>query len=121
MVRIMIKPYMSNLDTIINALEDMKAEAITLVDVKKSTTITDYMLFVTGLNVRHNRSMMQMLIELSSKCEHLSKAKIEGDDNCQWILVNFGDIVVHLMTAETRSYYAIDQFWQQQAQNSSAV
>ena len=96
----------------------MKAVDITLLDVKSSTTITDYMLFVTGLNIRHNRSMMQALVELAPKLA-LGKARVEGEDTCQWILVNYGDIVIHLMTAETRAYYAIDQFWQQQTHKPS--
>lgn len=113
----MNKQTMNNLDTIVHALEDMKATDITLLDVRESTTITDYMLFVTGLNIRHNRSMMQMLLDLSPKLQ-LGKARVEGDDTCQWILVNYGDIVIHLMTQETRSYYAIDQFWRQQIEKT---
>lgn len=101
---------MSDLDKIISTLDDVKSPKITHLDVSGITSMTDHMLIATGNNVRHNRAMMQALLDLSPQLS-MPKPQIEGEDYCQWILVNFGDVIVHIMLPDTREYYAIEKLW----------
>lgn len=101
---------MSDLDEIVTALEDMKSPKITCLEIGHITSMADHMLIVTGNNVRHNRAMMQALVDLHPKLS-LPKPRIEGEDYCQWILVNYGDVIIHIMLPDTREYYAIEKLW----------
>ena len=101
---------MTDLDKIITALEDMKATNLNCLDIGRITSMADHMIIVTGTSTRHNRAMMQALQEIAPELSY-GKPRIEGDDYCQWILVNFGDVIVHIMLADMREYYAIEKLW----------
>ena len=101
---------MTDLDRILASLDDMKAVDLVSLDVKHLTSITDHMVIVTGNNTRHTRSMMLALIDLAPTLS-FQKPQIEGDDHCEWILVNFGEVIVHIMLPQTRQYYAIEKLW----------
>lgn len=101
---------MKILDCVINTLQDMKATDIACLDVAKLTSITDHMVIATGNTTRHTRSMMNALLDMAVK-ESFQKPTCEGDDDCQWVLVNFGDVICHIMIPETRQYYALEKLW----------
>lgn len=101
---------MTDIEQIISNLEDMKAVEINHLDVANITSMTDHMIIVTGNNVRHTRAIMQSLTCLHPNLS-LPKPRVEGDDYCEWILVNFGEVIVHIMLPDTRAYYGIDNLW----------
>lgn len=103
---------MTDQDQILSTLNDMKAVDIVTLDVRTITTITDTMVIVSGNNTRHVRSIMNALLDIAPKLSY-GKPTIEGDDHCEWILVNFGDIIVHIMQPQIREYYAIEKLWSQ--------
>ena len=103
---------MTDQEHILSTLNDMKAVDVITLDVRKMTTITDVMIIVTGNNSRHTRSIMNALIDIAPTLS-FGKPVIEGDDHCEWILVNFGDVIVHIMQPQTRQYYAIEKLWSQ--------
>ena len=103
---------MTDQEHILSTLNDMKAVDVITLDVRNMTTITDVMIVVTGNNSRHTRSIMNALIDIAPKLS-FGKPVIEGDDHCEWILVNFGDVIVHIMQPQTRQYYAIEKLWSQ--------
>ncbi len=94
----------------IGVLEDMKAKAINKINVSELTSISDHMIFCTGTSSRHARSIVDKLSE-KVKEENHQVLGIEGYDSGQWILIDLGVIIVHVMLADVRSFYKLDDLW----------
>ena len=101
---------MEPLDSIIHTLEDMKGIDMVSLDVKKLTSITDDMVIVSGNTSRHTRSMMNALLDMAVD-RKFEKPRVEGDEDGQWILVNFGDVICHIMLPDVRRHYALEKLW----------
>lgn len=99
-----------------SALEDLKGADILEIDVRGKTSIADLMIIVTGTSVRHVRSLAD---NVRLKCKDLGHVPlgVEGDSQSDWVLVDLGDIIVHVMTDEKREFYALEKLW---AVNSEA-
>lgn len=98
------------LDTALRALEDAKGEDIKVLDVSTLTDVTDYMIVATGTSDRHVRALADKLLEAMNNAGH-RQLGMEGEEDRDWILVDFVDIVVHLMRAKTRSRYDLESLW----------
>ena len=98
------------LERIIEAVGNAKGLNISVMDVRELTDISDYMVIVTGSSNRHVKSIMQTVMrELrDSDCKPIG---IEGEDYAQWILLDFTDVLVHVMLAETREFYNLERLW----------
>ncbi len=97
-------------DLAITALEDAKGRDIHTMDVRGLTDITDYMLVVSGTSDRHVRSVADKLVD-AMKQHGYRPLGAEGEAGAEWILVDFGDIVVHLMLPKTRELYDLEKLW----------
>jgi ribosome-associated protein len=97
-------------DLAIQALDDMKGIDIVPLDVRELTDITDYMVICTGRSTRHVKALADN-VAIKAKEMHVSHVHIEGDRESEWILVDLGDVVVHLMLAATRSFYSLEDLW----------
>lgn len=97
-------------DFIFAALDADKALDITAINLKGKTTIADHMLIATGTSSRHVSSMAQKLAEKLS-AERKIKARIEGKETGDWVIVDAGDVIVHLFRAEVRSFYNLEKLW----------
>ncbi|MCG8383339.1 MAG: ribosome silencing factor [Gammaproteobacteria bacterium] len=93
------------------ALEDLKARAIVEIDVRGKTTVSDVMLIATGTSSRHIKSLADHVIEKAKQEEHMPLG-IEGHGRSDWVLVDLGDVIVHIMTEESRDFYALEKLWQ---------
>lgn len=95
---------------ITNALDDLKAQDVQVLDVRSITDVTDYMVFATGTSNRHVGSLAEH-VALEAKKAGLPAMGIEGADAREWVLVDFSDVLVHVMQAETRAFYALEDLW----------
>lgn len=100
------------LNTVLNDLHDLKALDVLPLDVQNMTTITDYMVIATGNSGRHVRSLVENLIN-QMKARDITPLHVEGDPQNEWLLVDFGDIIVHVMQASTRDFYQLEKLWSQ--------
>ena len=99
--------------TIINTLNQHQAHDITVLDVHKATTLTDTMIICSGNSSRHTLALKNYIVETIKK-QHpeVSIPNIEGENTGEWVLMDYQDIIVHIMLPETRSFYNIEQLWQ---------
>ncbi len=98
------------LDFVKDSLESVKAENITIIPVEKITSITNYMIIATGTSTIHVRSIADKLIE-KAKEKNIHILSTEGQRQAEWILVDLGDVIVHVMQETSRSYYHLEKLW----------
>ncbi|NKF21371.1 ribosome silencing factor [Solimonas marina] len=94
----------------LNALEDLKGQDITVLDVQKLTTVTDTMIICTGTSNRHVKSLAQNVAEDAKHAGH-QPLGLEGTDQGEWVLVDLGGVVVHVMQAQARAFYQLEKLW----------
>ncbi len=99
---------------VITALEDLKAENISHINLEGISGFTDRMVFASGNSNRHVKSIAQSVIDAVKKA-NLTVTGVEGEEVGDWILVDLGDIVLHVMLPETRDFYDIERLWSDQA------
>lgn len=92
-------------------IEDMKGRDIVTLDVSKKSSFADYMLVCSGNSKRHVISIAQSL-NIECRAAGIEALGVEGNDVGEWALVDLGDVVVHVMTDETRDNYQLEQLWE---------
>jgi len=96
---------------VIDALEDRKAVNITTLDVREFSSVADYMVVAEGTSRRHVASVADHLV-YKVKQAGLLPIGVEGQDSAEWVLVDLGDVIVHVMMPDTRAYYDLEKLWQ---------
>ncbi|MFL6624689.1 MAG: ribosome silencing factor [Sulfurifustis sp.] len=100
---------------ILDALDDAKARDVTVLDVRKIAVFTDYMIIVTGTSNRHVVAVADNVIDRLR--EHGRRpAGVEGMEGGDWVLIDFGDVVVHVMRQQTRDFYNLEKLWSEAKQ-----
>ena len=95
---------------VIEALEDIKGFDIIDLDVRKLTSITDYMIIVSASSTRQTRALANN-VQDKMKELNVEIVGIEGEGEGDWVLVDIGDIIVHIMTPTTRAYFNLEELW----------
>lgn len=95
---------------IVAALEDIKAKDIAVLDVSKLTSMADYMIIASADSNRQTRALSSNVQE-KLKERDMPPIGVEGEDNGEWVLVDFGAIVVHIMQPAIREYYSLEELW----------
>jgi len=95
---------------VVEQLEDLKAKEISVLDVKGLSSVTDYMVVASGTSNRHVKSVAHNLVS-EMKDQGVMPLGVEGDDVSEWVLVDLGDVVVHIMLAQTRDFYQLEKLW----------
>ena len=95
---------------ILDALDEAKAEDIRQLDVRKLTDITDFMVIASGTSHRHVHAMTERVREAVRK-KKLRPIGIEGEAENDWILMDYADVVVHLMMPQVREFYSLERLW----------
>jgi len=96
--------------TAVAALEDIKARDITVLDVRKLTTLYDTLIIATAESNRQVKALSQHVRE-ALKTAGANIIGVEGEQSGEWVLVDGGDIVVHIMQPATRAYYNLEELW----------
>jgi ribosome-associated protein len=98
------------LDIVLTSLNDGKAIDVDLYDVKKLTSMSDYILIASGRSRRQVSALADKLIQTvkENKFETLG---VEGKTEGEWVLVDLGDIIVHIMHPSSREYYQLEKLW----------
>lgn len=91
-------------------LDADQADDVVVIELTGKTTIADYMIVASGRNPRHIAAMAEHVRE-KVKALGLGEAGIEGMAQCDWVLIDAGDVIVHLFRPEVRSFYNIEKMW----------
>lgn len=97
---------------VVTTLDNAKAEDITVLNVRKLTTVTDIMIICSGRSTRHVKAIAEQIVT-DIKRHKLKPLGVEGTDSAEWIIVDIGDIIVHIMLPTTRKYYNLEELWQE--------
>lgn len=95
---------------IANFLEDKKGEDIVILDIKGIASFTDYFVIVSGTSQRMLQSLANSLIR-DIKTQFHKTSQPEGQADAGWILLDYGDVIVHLFSPEQREYYRLEELW----------
>ncbi len=94
----------------LQALDALKAENVIIIDVRNHANFTDFMIIASGSSSRHVKSIANEVVE-TAKSGNLPPLGVEGEDVGEWILVDLGDVIVHVMLPETRQFYELEKLW----------
>lgn len=95
----------------VDAVVDKKGSDITLLDIREQTTFADYFLICNGENERQLQALADGLIEKAKKTTRILANSVEGEPRSGWLLIDFGDLVVHLFSPQKRDYYNLEELW----------
>ncbi|HIX60998.1 MAG TPA: ribosome silencing factor [Candidatus Halomonas stercoripullorum] len=95
---------------VLDALDDLKAKDVALLDVSRLTSVTDLMVVASGTSTRHVAALANNVVE-RVKAEGIQPLGVEGEAGADWVLVDLGDLVVHVMLPETRALYDLERLW----------
>ena len=95
---------------VLAALEDAKANDVRQLDVRRLTDITDWMVVASGTSTRHVLALADQ-VRTQVKAQGLSPIGTEGESGSDWVLLDYGDVVVHLMLPDTRGFYDLEGLW----------
>jgi ribosome-associated protein len=98
------------LDVILTSLASSKAEDIVKIDLRGKSEIADWMVVASGRSSRQVAAMAEQLVD-TLKQDHGRLAKVEGRDTGDWVLVDFGDAIIHVFRPEVREFYQLEKMW----------
>lgn len=104
----------SVLKAVMTCLDDSKAEEITTIDIREKSALADYMVVASGRSGRHVSAVADHLLR-ELKALGFKSIKVEGLQSADWVLVDIGDIIVHLFRPEVREFYSLEKMWQMPA------
>ena len=95
---------------VVEALEELKGKDIVKLDVRNLTTVTDYMIVASGSSNRHVKSLADAVAAKSKAAGH-RPAGVEGENGGEWVLLDLGDTLVHVMLPRVREFYNLEKLW----------
>ena len=98
------------IETVLASLEDSKAEDIVSIDIRRKSSLGDYMVVASGRSHRHVAAVAEHLLQ-ALKDEGHGQARVEGLPSADWVLVDAGDVIVHIFRPEVREFYNIEKLW----------
>ena len=98
------------LKTVRAALVELKAKDAVEIDVRGKSSVTDYMVIASGTSTRHVKSIANEVVVFAKKLD-IMPLGVEGEREAEWVLVDLGDVVVHVMLPRVREFYALERLW----------
>ena len=92
------------------AVEDLKAKDVVEIDVRGKTSVCDYIVIASGTSTRHVKSIADEVVRKVKDLDVLPLG-VEGEREAEWVLVDLGDVVVHVMLPRVREFYALERLW----------
>ncbi|NQY43823.1 MAG: ribosome silencing factor [Legionellales bacterium] len=102
------------------ALEDLKAQNITVINVQKMTSITDYLVICTSRSRKHGQSLSENVRQHIKQMGY-KNPNIQGLETCEWIIVDMNSVVLHIMLPEIRDFYQLEKLWDKDLVISNVV
>lgn len=103
-------PSSDALATVLASLDDSKAEDITTIDIQGKSALGDHMVIASGRSHRHVGAVAEHLLS-ALKQAGFGSARVEGKESADWVLIDTGDIIVHIFRPEVRSFYNLEKMW----------
>ena len=100
----------SLLKTVHAAVEELKAKDVVEIDVRGKSSVCDYMVIASGTSTRHVKSIADEVVKFAKKLDVMPLG-VEGEREAEWVLVDLGDVVVHVMLPRVREFYALERLW----------
>lgn len=97
--------------TIVNTLDEKKGEQILLLDIEEHCSFTDYFIICTAISDRTIKALANEVQKAVKETHSLKVWGVEGDPDGGWILMDYGDVILHLFGKETREYYQLEELW----------
>ncbi len=104
-------------DLVVHELSEMKALDIKVMDVRGLTTIADYMVVASGTSDRHVKAMSDKLVDAMKQAGQRPLG-VEGENDGEWILADFGDVIAHVMLPQVREFYKLESLWEPDQQDA---
>jgi ribosome-associated protein len=98
------------LETVLSSLDDSKAENIVPIDIQGKSPLADHMVVASGRSHRHVAAVAEHLIKALKEAGH-GTARVEGLQSADWVLIDAGDVIVHVFRPEVREFYNIEKMW----------
>ncbi len=98
------------LDSVHAAVAELKAKDVVEIDVRGKSSVTDYMVIASGTSSRHVKSIADEVVRFAKKLD-VQPLGVEGEQEAEWVLVDLGDVVVHVMLPRVREFYALERLW----------
>ena len=98
------------LKTVRDATEELKAKDVVEIDVRGKSSVTDYMVVASGTSTRHVKSIADEVVKHAKNLDVMPLG-VEGEREAEWVLVDLGDVVVHIMLPRVREFYALERLW----------
>ena len=97
-------------DLILKRLDEDKAQDVVFIDLKDKSSVADGLIVASGRSHRHVAALADRLLRTLKEQGH-GRARVEGMPHCDWVLIDAGDVIVHLFRPEVRSFYNIEKIW----------
>ena len=98
------------LKIVLDTLDAAKAEDVVVIDLKGKTSISDQMVVASGRSQRHVGAVADQLAK-KLKEEGFGRARVEGMPQCDWVLIDAGDVIIHIFRPEVREFYNLEKMW----------
>ena len=103
---------------IVDALEDLKALDIRIVDVRGQTSVTDFLVIASGTSSRHVKSLADHVAQEMKAKHGVGALGSEGADAAEWVLVDFDSVVLHVMQPPIREFYDLERLWERRGRDA---
>lgn len=98
---------------LVDAIEDKKGEKIVLMDIHAQSSFADYFVICSGSSERQLKAILDAILETARKEWNLSPRSVEGKPDTGWILLDWGDVIVHIFSPSQRRYYNLESLWKE--------